>query len=382
MTPRLKILISALIFIAGFLCSSPVRAEWRDELPDNLRMFGRYFWAGGYSLERPFLDEGPFAEANLRLNGRYIIDSEWNLEFAWQVDGSYFEGLAMMPMTGSEGLVNLSWEIDERTNWRARQLFDRLQLNYQSGDFTLDMGRQRIAWGTTLTMSFMDMFHPIRPGDPFVPEQPGTDAVRLQVRTAPVAGWDFLYAWFDDEGREAVAAKYHDVYGDFESAMSVGRIREEDFIAFQTTGDVNDVGVRIEAAWWDTKGEGEPYRAMLEFDYAPNSSTYLSGEVFYNGPGVEDPYEYDLERIAMGGLYPARWYAGTRCTYNPGGLSTLSVLGLGNLSDDSWFADLSLQHSVSNSTDLRIGYQHYEGSLVSEYGALPDIIYLISTTYF
>ena len=382
MTQKGKILVLISFIVAGLLIPSRANAEWRDELPDNLRMFGRYFWAGGYSFDRPFLKEGLFSEANVRMNGRYVIDDEWNMEFAWQVDGSYFEGLSMTSMTGPEGLVNLSWEVDEKTNWRVRHLLDRLQLNYRSGDFTVDIGRQRLAWGTTFTMSFMDMFHPIRPGDPFVPEQPGTDSIRLRVATGPVAGWDLLYAWFDDEGREAFAAKYHNVYGDFESGMSVGRIMEEDFIAFQTTGDVKDVGIRIEAAWWDTKGEGEPYRFALESDYAPNSSTYLSGEIFYNGPGAENPEEYDLENLLTGGLYPARWYAGTRCTYNPGGLTTLSVLGLANLTDDSWFADFGVQYSVSNSTDMRIGYQHYEGETLSEYGALPDIIYVISTTYY
>ena len=374
-------IIILLLLIFGVAGPSSANAEWRDNLPDGLRLDGRCFWAGGYSFARPFLNEGPFTEANLRFNGRYNFDPRWKLEFAWQVDGIYYEGISRMSDSGTGGVADLAWMIDEKSNWRASHFFDRLSLNYRADDFTLDIGRQRIAWGTTFSMSFMDMFHPLQPGNPFVPEQAGTDAVRLQVPTGPIAGWDFLYAWFDNHGDEAFAAKYHDVHGDFESAMSAGRIHGGDFAAFQTTGDVNDVGIRLEAAWRDT-GDGEPYQLALESDYAPNSSTYLSGEVFYNGPGATGPEGYSLAGLGGGSLYVGRWYAGTSCTYNPGGLSTLSLYGIANLSDDSWFADLAVLHSASDSTDLRIGFQHYEGHILSEYGLLPDIIYFISTTYF
>lgn len=369
------------LFILGLILPSQVLADWRDDLPDDLRLNGRYFFAGGYSFDRPYIDESPFGEINFRLNGRYKINPLWRLEFAWQTDGTYLQNIGRIPASDSNGLVNLDWSIDKKLNWRAGHKLDRLNLNYRGDDFTLDIGRQRIAWGTTMTMSFMDMFHSIRPGDPFVPEQPGTDAVRMQIATGMVSGWDILYAWFDDNGAEAFAVKYHDVNGDFESAISAGRLRGENFAAFETSGDINDVGVRIEAALRDTE-DGDRYQVAVESDYAPNSHTYLSGEILYNGPGATDPMKYDPDILERGMLFPARWYAGINCMYNPGGLSTLGIFGLMNLTDDSWFADISIQHSLSNSSDLRIGFQHYEGKMLTEYGAMPDMLYVIMTEYF
>jgi len=378
--PRLLATLSTALLI-GLILPTRAEAEWRDRLPDDLRVSGRYFWAAGYSFERPYIDDGLFAELNLRLNGRYTIDPDWKLEFAYQVDGTYAEGLGALQLPAGDGLMDLRWPLEERTNWRASHGLDRLDLIYRNGNCTLDIGRQRIAWRTAFTMSIMDMFHPVRPGDPFVPEQPGTDAVRLQIATGPTSGWDTLYAWFDDEGGEAVAARYHDVHGDFESAWSVGRIWGESFAEYETSGDVNDIGIRIEAAWRDSD-RGNPFQLAFETDFAPNNSTYICGEVLYNGPGGTKPTEYDLTLLERGGTYLARWYAGLNCTYNPGGLSTLGILGIANLSDDSWFADVSLQHSLSNSSDLRIGYQHYEGDLITQYGALPDMLYLITSVYF
>ncbi len=370
-------------FLAGLILSLPHQAlaEWRDDLPEGLFMTGRYFWAGGYSFHRPFIDEALFSESNLRLNGRYELSDDWKLEFAYQVDFTYYEGLALMDATSSDGYLDLRWPLEDKPAWSASHTLDRLDLNCNSSDFTLDIGRQRLAWGTALTMSFMDMFNPIRPGDPFVPEQPGTDAIRLRIPTGPVAGWDILYAWFDDKGNEAFAARFHDTQGDFESGWSIGRIRGEDFAAFETSGDVNDIGIRIEASWRDSD-RGEPWLLAFETDYAPNSSTYLLGEVFYNGPGGTRPEEYDPEAILEGGMYPARWYCAASCTYNPGGLTTLGVLGLANLSDDSWFMDVSISHSLSNSADLRTGFQHYEGDMISEYGFMPDMLYIIISGYF
>jgi len=360
-----------------FLCiAQPAYAE----LPEGLRVNGRIFYAGGYSFERPYFDENIFAESNLRFNGRYRINSEMKLEFAWQVDGVYYPGISSSA-SGDNGLMNLSWEIDSGRNWGVSHGFDRLALNYRGDDFTLDLGRQRLAWGTTMIMSFMDMFHPIQPGNPFVPEQPGTDAVRVQVPSGPVSGYDILYAWFDDEGTEAVAAKYHDVHGDFESAVSVGRIRGENFAAIETSGDIHDIGLRIEAGWFDTE-IGNPWKLAIESDWAPNDKTYVSGEIFYNGRGATSEENYDQELFARGELYPARWYTGLTLSHNDGGLSTFGLFGLYNITDDSWFADFSVSTSLSNASDLRIGFQHYEGGSMTEYGALPDIIYIMNSRYF
>lgn len=372
--------------LSALLIPSRAAADWRDDLPGNLHVNGRFFWAAGHTFHRPVYPTGNFAELNLRLNGLYGLDSDWKLQFAYMIDGLYQPNLELLPPYSdpslrSESPLGLDSVIDVHRNWALQHRVDRLALIYRHGDITLDLGRQRIAWGATLTMSFMDMFYPIRPGDPFAPEQRGTDAVRLQISTGPTSGWDMLYAWLDDEGTEAVAAKYHETHGDFESALSAGRIYGANFAGFQTTGDVNDIGIRAEAAWRGVERGGE-WQLALESDWAPDEHTYLSGEVFYNGPGATDPMRYNLEELAMGGLYPARWYAGINCTYNPGGLSTLGLFGLANLTDDSWFFDLSLQHSLSNNSDLRIGYQHCEGKLISEYGALPDMLYVITSTYF
>ena len=114
----------------------------------------------------------------------------------------------------------------------------------------------------------------------------------------------------------------------------------------------------------------------------PNDKTYLSGEIFYNGPGINNPDNYDPEFFSTGDLYPARWYTGINFSLNDGNLSTLGLVGIYNLTDDSWFADCSVSTSLSNSSDLRIGYQHYEGSLLTEYGPYPDIIYIINSRYF
>ncbi|MCX6647509.1 MAG: hypothetical protein NTY09_14285 [bacterium] len=366
------------IFILFFL-ASPVHA-------DNLRLNGRYFLASGRTFDRFILQSSSFTEMNLRLNGSYALNPDWKLEFAYQVDHTYYPWYGRLPVSGSEGILDLSWPIDSGANWRATHALDRLSLNYRNDDFTLDIGRQRIAWGTTLTMSFMDMFHPVRPGNPFVPEQPGTDAVRVQIPDGMVSGYDFIYAWLDNDGTGAVAAKYHTVHGDFESGLSVGQIDGNNFVALDTSGDVHDIGIRIESQWIDVE-KNEPFRFALESDYAPNNHTYLSGEIFYNGPGGEKPIEYllsGLSGLGIGGgvSYPARWYAATSCSYISGGLTTFGVIGLFNLTDDSWFSDYSVSHSISDSSDLRIGFQHYEGGMISEYGNLPDMIYVISTSYF
>lgn len=376
-----KIIIKILTFLLLLLLPLPAHADWDD----NLRLNGRYFFAGGHRFDRFFLESDLFTEINLRLNGRYTINPDWKLEFAYMIDGTYYPWIGYTQNSGSGEILDLSWPIDSKTNWTAAHALDRLNLIYRNENFTLDIGRQRIAWGTILTMSFMDMFHPVSPGNPFVPDQPGTDAIRLQIADGMVSGYDILYAWLDDDGTDAFAARYHDVHGDFESGFSLGEIDGVKFAAFETSGDVNDIGVRIESQWIDVD-ENEPFRIAFETDYAPNDHTYVSGEIFYNGPGGTDPLKYMIAGALSGQVrgvsYPARWYAAASCNYSSSALVNFQCLGLFNLTDDSWFTDISVSNSISNSSDLRIGYQHYEGGLISEYGNYPDMIYIISTSYF
>lgn len=385
MTRRLYI-SSVLIVLLSLVTPSTAHAEWRDDLPDGLRLNGRFFQAGGHMFDRPLLPTGNFAGLNFRLNGMYRLDDEWKLEFAYMADWTLQAKLGHYPQYEFPELIpdsplGLDSTIDVHENWALGHRMDRLALIYRHGDFTLDLGRQRIAWGSTMLMSVLDAFHPIAPGDPFAPEQKGTDAIRLQVATGPVSGWDMLYAWIDDAGNEAYALKYHGTFGDFESAISAGSMDSAEFASFETSGDINDIGIRTELVWRNTD-DGDKWQMILESDMAPNTHTYVSGAVLYNGPGATDPLEYSIEEIVTGGLYSARWYTGVNCSYNTGGLSTLGLFGLANLTDDSWFTDVSVQHSLSNNADLRIGWQHFQGDLISEYGAMPDMLYLVRTVYF
>ncbi|MFH1676858.1 MAG: hypothetical protein ABIC40_07520 [bacterium] len=359
-------------------------ASWDDNLPENLRINGRFFTAMSIMFEKQGFSSTPSAELNFRLNGTYKFNSDLKTEFACQIDGLYNENLALASGAGfgsTSGPLRLERTIDNRKNHTATVSFDRLYFDYRNDNMTLDLGRQRIAWGSVNLISFLDAFHPVRTGNPFVPEQGGTDAVRFQYATGPVGGFDILYAWLDEKETRASAIKYHDTFGDFESAISVGRKEGANFAAVETSGDVDDIGIRIESAFTETESGGE-FLVALESDYAPNNLTYLSGEIFYNGTGATEPLKYDLEKILKGDSYPARLYAGAYCTYIPSGLQVVSVTGIINLNDDSRFADLALLHSISENCDLRIGYQRYDGKLLSQYGAFPDFIYLISTTYF
>lgn len=78
------------------------------------------------------------------------------------------------------GLVDLSFVYWESNELILHTIFDRAWLQYEKGDFSVRLGRQRINWGITGIFNPNDILNQYNFFDFDYEERPGTDALRLQ----------------------------------------------------------------------------------------------------------------------------------------------------------------------------------------------------------
>ncbi len=82
-----------------------------------------------------------------------------------------------------QGWMPMSWNVIDAQSVILNMTFDRLYLQYETGNFSASVGRQRINWGKTFVWNPNDLFNAYSFFDFDYPEKPGSDAIRLQYYT-------------------------------------------------------------------------------------------------------------------------------------------------------------------------------------------------------
>ena len=102
----------------------------------------------------------------------------------------------------------------------------------------------------------------------------------------------------------------------------------------------------------------------------------MSGELYYNGAGTNDPTLYDLASLFAGRIQSvARRYLGAYASYEITPLLKWSNYLVTNLDDHSLYFSPSFLYSVRTNLDLTLGMQWFQGSEESEYGQFGDAYY-------
>lgn len=82
-----------------------------------------------------------------------------------------------------QGWMNLSWNVIDEQSVIMNMNIDRIYLQYETGNFSATVGRQRINWGKSYVWNPNDLFNAYSFFDFDYPEKPGSDAIRLQYYT-------------------------------------------------------------------------------------------------------------------------------------------------------------------------------------------------------
>lgn len=253
----------------------------------------------------------------------------------------------------------LTWEQHESVASRAALAADLLSLQYRGSGVDVTLGRQPISLATTFYFTPNDFFAPFAAQSFFRTYRPGVDALRADLRLAPLSqltmlavlayasepdsanGWSRGPEWSDT----ALLAWYNREWYGFGWSLLGGTVRDRTLLGGGLQGELFDwLGVRAEGHYaveeQNGVGDGGRFALGVEHRYADNFDWRL--EYYYNGYSDRGTTSHDRYYCALGMGYE----------FTP--LLSGGLVALADLSDGSRLFSANLLYSLTNEAELAL----------------------------
>ncbi|MEN8122396.1 MAG: hypothetical protein ABFS35_18775, partial [Bacteroidota bacterium] len=126
---------------------------------------------------------------NNRLNFNWYPNDKWKFNLGLRNRIFTGESVKLIPeydqllLQSEQGWIDLSRNVINEQSVILNSSIDRIYLQYETGNFSATIGRQRINWGKSFVWNPNDLFNAYSFFDFDYPEKPGSDAIRLQYYT-------------------------------------------------------------------------------------------------------------------------------------------------------------------------------------------------------
>jgi hypothetical protein len=367
---------------------------------------GQNFQFSGYAKYLFYRSEYPFITGKLndhlvhiRLNSHYYFTDNLNAALETRIRTYYGQSVEKIPgfksMTRHHyPLGDLGWEFLNNKKLFGYAEIDRAYVDYQGQNFDLTLGRQRIAWGTSLVWNVIDLFNPMSILDFDYEERPGSDAVRFQYFTGPLSRFELAIAPHKKGKTSTWALMWASHLGEYDLYFLGGQKQQRNIFGFAWAGYIKDAGFRGEFKLSDPPSKGlhlpavtflpqlgtnrhTNIQAVISFDYAFPNTFYIHSEAYYNRDGVTrnaSLYWGQTERVDM--LSPSRWSLFQEFAYDLHPLVRADIFALFNPTDRSMLIAPSLSWSVMTNLDLYAIAFITRGPLNSEYRTYGNATFL------
>ena len=321
---------------------------------------------------------------DIRIRAFYGDSVEKNPEFRREIKDNY-------DFTNLDAVI---W--DKRKSLGYGQI-DRLFLDYTRHDLQLTLGRQRIAWGTSLVWNVIDLFNPKSVLDFDYEEKPGADAIRLQYYTGAVSKVELSMRPGKESESSTVAGLFSMNISEYDFYLIAGTRNNRWVAGGAWAGSVMDGGFRGEIllsqspdrdssrnnSLLPVSGESifSSKRIVASFvlsgDYTFPNTFYIHTEVLYNSNGKrENAGLFYGEAAYAGMLSPARWSVYQEFAYDMTPLTRATIFGIYNPDDHSSILVPMLSRSLSTDLDLLLIGFLTSGKENTEFGAYGESINL------
>ena len=275
-------------------------------------------------------------------------------------------GGALMSGVGLQApeAVELSWAAFDDSELMMQGRTDRLFVHASFGPVDMRLGRQAVGFGHGLAFNPMDLVQPFSFATIDSEYKPGIDALRLDGYFGMSAHATAVVAYAGDWDAEGMIAMFHasTTLGLSDLSLFYGAVRGDDVIGGGISSSIGPVGVHADATATFPRDSGEEpfYRAVAGFFHKPFERSTLSGELYLQTVGAEEPGDYlefaSSDRFARGEIWLlGRYYAmaswGQELTPLVSGTLSSTV----NLGDGSAFLGPSVSISVSDDVQAVLG---------------------------
>ncbi|MFD2231807.1 hypothetical protein [Alkalimarinus sediminis] len=249
----------------------------------------------------------------------------------------------------------------------------------------LRVGRQQINWSTAVIWNPLDRFNPLNPLQLERDERTGVDSVLLDYNVQDLSRLSIAYAPQHESSDSSAAIRFKSNIDVVDWSTMVGEFINEKKIGLGLAGQAGLIGLRSEVVFSDSDKSDEYVEVVLSADYTTNAGIKLVLEGYFNGDGVSETSQYQFSNLLNGQkLGLAKRYLGGIVSKEITALTTIELIAIGNLDDQSLFFYPSVEYNVPGFEDLyiKIGAQIFNGNDGTEYGFFSDLYFTELKYYF
>ena len=263
---------------------------------------------------------------------------------------------------------------DPSLNWSVYRAY----AEYQNPKVSLILGRQRIAFGSALFYSPMDLFNPISPLALEPEERVGVDAAFFEARLAQFTYLDLAYGVGDLIGESRFAVQAKTTLHSYDLSLLGARIFEDWIAGGAFSGYLKGGGFYGELTYTMPDHRYNYLRGAVGYQYSFANSVNLVAE-YYHNDGVLTPSLTGSAGAFLSGQSGLatvhRNFLGLSSGIDYTALVRLSGAVLLDLDSGSFFLGPALVYSAPDSITLTLGAELFSGRPGSEFGFLPDFYY-------
>jgi len=316
----------------------------------------------------------------LKVRGRLAEETSFNVEYDNEIYfGDYLttNQFVAQKSLSSDTYFGSSYTYIDDASVFARHGLYRAYVDTRVVSTDFRVGRQRIAWGSALFWSPVDIINPFNPTQIDRDQRSGVDGITANWDYRDLSRLSLVYAVHAVPVRATTAVRWQTHMFGYDWGLTAGRFRNDDMASIDFTGQIRKTGVRGEITGSQSPIDGAYTRMVIGADYSFPNSLSLNAEIFFNGQGKSDYTAYNFGRLWKGEIQSlAQRYLGLYVGYEFTPLLKWRNYFINNFDDLSRYYSPELVYSVAENSEMRLGAQMYSGAVGSEFGAFENIYYL------
>lgn len=379
---------SAFFFLLVFSLFIPFRVDAQLRIR-GLTVDGYIKELGLLQTDNPF---NTFHYDNLIHNR---INLKWKPSNSFQINGALrnrlFNGYTVRHTPGygalissDAGLVDLSWNWINNKQIIFNTTIDRLYATWYSGNWEIDVGRQRINWGKTYVWNPNDLFNAYSYLDFDYEEKPGSDAIRVQYFSGFASGYEFAFKPDRHNIKQSVGAfliRLHKGLYDFQ--FLGGYYHDQAVAGGGWAGSIGGAGFKGEFSVYHplySNPAKELYMLLsLSGDYAFSNGLYISGEFLYNGnaPSRLNPEALFSNEATLqaNNLFITRTAGFAQVSFPVSPLVNVGLAAIEGLSNQLTIFVPQVTYSVTDDIDFMILAQILRNRTIEQLYPTPNLFY-------
>ncbi len=310
---------------------------------------------------------------------------------------------AVLATGRANNYLGLDQTFSRTPNQQVSALVDRLNLQWDSPEARVIVGRQAIGWGVASFFPALDLFSPFAPERIDREYKAGIDAIRIIVPRGPFSSVELVGAVLgDDPGDDGILSGLWTFRtGEVDLGLMAGKYHGDTVLGLHATADLAGTAVHSELSFTDSSsaldalaGKASFWRGSIGAMRLLREGLTAAAEIGFNGFGADDPSGYlavaGSDRFSRGEIGAlGSLEIGASLTWQLHPLVNLTTAVLVNPRDSSVlllpYLGYSLEQDAEVVAGLSIGLGPGLDSLGrprSEYGLAPDQLYVAYKAYF